>query len=473
MIEYAHCFQGSTQVQASQYAPIASPYNGEIVTHVAVCHEEDATNALMIAKEAFEVTRRSSVASRMAWLEDVAKRIEADAEDLALTVTRETGKPITFSRLEVLRCCETIRLAAHAVLTLHGETIPTDATPSGRQTTAFYKRVATGVVVAITPFNFPLNLAVHKIAPALGAGCSVVLKPTPEAPMSAFKLVRHFVQSPYAIKDALSLVYGDALIGHTLVTSAIPRVISFTGSVAVGKIIMRHAGIKKVSLELGGNAATYIDKSADLSLAAGRCAMGAFINSGQVCISLQRLYVHTDIYDDFAHLLACETQKLVVGNPYDETTFMGPLINEDAALRAQRWIQSSLDQGARLVCGGRCEGTIMNPTIMADVRDDMDIVCEEVFAPIVSLIRVTDFEEALPKMNNSPYGLQYSLFSNDLNLAMRAIDLLECGGVVVNDIPTLRFDIQPYGGMKESGIGREGPHFAIEEYTDMKSVVIC
>ena len=300
-----------------------------------------------------------------------------------------------------------------------------------------------------------------------------MLKPTPEAPLTAYKFAKLFIESKYAIKDALSVVYGDAEVGDALVSSDIPRVISFTGSVGVGEIITKRAGIKKVSLELGGNAATFVDVSADLDLAAQRCALGAFVNSGQVCISLQRIYVHAKVYDAFAAKMAQESAKLIVGSPYNEDTFMGPLINDEACQRAMEWVQSAKDEGAVALLEPKVEGRIFSPCVMANVRPDMAIVCQEVFAPIVSLIKVESFDEACGMMNDSPYGLQFSLFTNDLTLAMRAIDALDAGGIVVNDMPTLRFDIQPYGGVKLSGVGREGPRFAIEEMTEMKSVIIC
>jgi len=269
-------------------------------------------------------------------------------------------------------------------------------------------------------------------------------------------------------------VYGDAEVGSTLVSSPIPRIISFTGSVQVGKIITQNAGIKKIALELGGNAATYIESSADLDKASKRCAIGAFSNSGQVCISLQRIYVDEKIYDEFAEKLAEESKKLVVGSPFNEDVFMGPLINEDAINRAKNWVESAKNEGAKVIAGGVVkEKNIFTPTVLTEVTDDMNVICEEVFAPIVSLVKVSDFDTALEKINNSPYGLQFSIFTNRLDLTKRAIEEFECGGVVINDIPTLRFDIQPYGGVKLSGVGKEGPKYALEEMTEIKSVVIC
>ena len=469
----AKIFFGSNEAVNDNFSERVSPYGGSVVSRAPICDEEDAKKALSIAKEAAKEAKKSTLSQRCNWLLDVANKLFLNKEDIARTITDEVGKPIGFARVEVERCIETVTLAAETMRTMHGETINTDAMASGKKTLSFFRRESVGVVVAITPFNFPLNLVAHKLAPALVAGNAVVLKPTPEAPLTAYKFAKLFIDSQYAIKDALSVVYGDAEVGSALITSDIPRVISFTGSVPVGNIITKNAGIKKVSLELGGNAATYIDKSADLGLAAARCALGAFVNSGQVCISLQRIYVDSEIYDEFAYLMAEETKKLKVGSPYEDDTFMGPLIDDDAAQRAIGWVESAIEEGASSLLPVSVEGRMFHPCVMADVTDDMAIVCEEVFAPIVSLVKVDGFDDALPRMNNSPYGLQFSLFTNDLKLTNRAIDELDAGGIVINDMPTLRFDIQPYGGVKLSGVGREGPRFAIEEMTEIKSIVIC
>ena len=469
----AKIFFGSKEAVKENFSERKSPYDSKVVSRAPICNEEDALKALEIAKLASDEAKKSTLAQRCSWLLDVAKKLKENKEDIAQTITDEVGKPIAFARVEVERCIETVTLSAETMRTMHGETINTDAMPSGKKTISYFSRESVGVVVAITPFNFPLNLVAHKLAPALVAGNAVVLKPTPEAPLTAYKFAKLFVESEYAIKDALSVVYGDAEVGSALITSDIPRVISFTGSVPVGNIITKNAGIKKVSLELGGNAATYIDKSADLTLAAQRCALGAFVNSGQVCISLQRIYVASDVYEEFAQEMAKETEKLVVGSPYDEDTFMGPLIDDEAATRAMGWVESAIEEGATAMLIPRHEGRMFYPCVMANVRDDMAIVCEEVFAPIVSLVKVDDFDDAIPRMNNSPYGLQFSVFTNDLALTKRAISELDAGGIVINDMPTLRFDIQPYGGVKLSGVGREGPRYAIEEMTEIKSVIIC
>ncbi len=464
---------GSTEETKDNMQERKSPFDGLVVSRTPVCNAEDTMHALKIAKMASKETAKSSLSQRILWLEDVAKRLIEEKEDFAMMLAKEVAKPITFARIEVERCVETVRVTAMELANLHGETIPTDIMPSGKKTLAYYRREPVGVVACITPFNFPLNLVAHKIAPALGAGNAVVLKPTPEAPMVAYMFAKLFVESEFAVQDALSVVYGDVEVGSTLVQSDIPRVISFTGSVPVGNIITKQAGIKKVSLELGGNAATYIDTSADLKATASRCAFGAFYNSGQVCISLQRIYVHEKIYEEFAMLMAQETSKLKVGSPYEEETFMGPLIDNDSKERTKNWINSAVDEGAKVIVGGKEIDGIFLPTVMGDVRDDMQIICEEVFAPIVSLVAVPSYEEAVGKMNDSPYGLQFSIFTNNLKMTQAFIEDAECGGVVINDIPTLRFDVQPYGGSKFSGVGREGPKWALEEFTEVKSIVIC
>jgi acyl-CoA reductase-like NAD-dependent aldehyde dehydrogenase len=462
--------EGSSE--SGDIGEIKNPYTQEVVTKYVKCTPEDAKRALESAKKGFEKSRKSPLSQRINWLNDVADRLEKQKEQFARYITMEVGKPISQSRVEVTRCIENLRICAGEGYNLVGETIPTDATPTGVKTHSFYKRVPAGVVVAITPFNFPLNLVAHKVGPALLAGNSVVLKPTPEAPYTAYAFMKLFLESPYAIPEAISVVYGDAEVGSELVRSPIPRIISFTGSVPVGRIITQNAGIKRVLLELGGNAATFVESTADLDWSAQRCAIGAFANSGQVCISLQRIYVDEKIYEEFAQKLGEEAKKLKVGDPFDEETFMGPLINEDSAIRAKNWIDSAVNEGARIIAGGNREGNVLEPTILADVTDDMKVVCEEVFAPVVSLVKVSGYGEAVEKMNNSPYGLQYSIFTNRIDLMNRAIDDFEAGGVVINDIPTRRFDIQPYGGVKLSGIGREGAKFALEEMTEIKAVLI-
>jgi acyl-CoA reductase-like NAD-dependent aldehyde dehydrogenase len=468
----SNIFIGSREISSAEYMDSFSSIDGSKIGEYAKCSVDRAKEALIVAKEAFLLSKNVSLSQRVAWINDVANKLSLQKEEFARAITIEVGKPIRFSRIEVDRCLETLRLSTSIALEVGGKTIPTDATPSGKRSISFYKRVPCGVVVAITPFNFPLNLAAHKLAPALLMGNSVILKPTPEAPHTAYMFSKLFIESEFAPPNALSLLYGDADIGNTLVSSDIPRVISFTGSAHVGNIITQNAGIKKISLELGGNAATYIDESADIDNAARKCAIGAFVNSGQVCISLQRIYVNVAVYDAFCFSLAREVKLLKLGNPLDEDTFLGPLVNEEAAKKAENWLESAKNEGATVLIGGNRDGRLFEPTVVVNVTEEMKIVCEEVFAPIVSIIGVSGFDEAVEKINNSPYGLQHSIFTDSQAMALRAIDEFEAGGVVINDIPTLRFDIQPYGGIKMSGIGKEGPLFAMEEFTEIKSVIM-
>jgi len=466
-------FLGDIEVSTTKVKEIKNPYSGEVVSTYPLCTASDAKEALKIAQKSFKANKDITLSQRIDWVEDVIVELKKDTDKFAKIITDEVGKPIKFAIIEVQRCIETLRLSIAAAINQDGETYNSDAMPSGRKTISYYKRVPIGVASLITPFNFPLNLIAHKLGPALLAGNSIVLKPTPEAPRIAYEFIKLFTTSKYRSPNAVSLVYGDVEVGSELVTNAIPRAVSFTGSVPVGEIILKSAGIKKVSLELGGNAATFIDESADVAEAAKKCVLGAFINSGQVCISLQRIYAHKSISEEFIQELKKETNALIVGNPYDPNTFMGPLVTKEAATRAKEWVDSAVSEGAVLECGGEVDGTMFTPTLLSNVTDSMNIVCEEVFAPIVSVVEVDNFDEALKKINNSPYGLQYSIFTNSLINTKRAIEEFECGGVVINDIPTLRFDIQPYGGSKLSGIGKEGPKYALEEFTEIKSVVIC
>ncbi len=469
----ANIFFGSIEERRPKLRDRLSPYDQKVVSRYPLCSVEDTSKALSIAQKASKDTKASKLSTRISWLEDVIKNLKIQKNDIARTIVDEVGKPISFAKIEVDRSIQTMRLSITAMTELGGETYHSDSQDSGKQTISYWFREPVGVVACITPFNFPLNLIAHKIAPAIISGNAVVLKPTPEAPLTAYKYIKLFVDSPYATKDAISLIYGDIEVGSTMVASPIPRVLSFTGSVPVGKTITKTAGIKKLCLELGGNAGTYVDSTADIDVAAKRAVFGAFVNSGQVCISLQRIYIHTDIYDEFASKLKTETELLIVGSPYDDDTFVGPLIDSDSIDRAKSWCKDAVSQGAKILTGGRNDGRNFYPTVVVDVRDDMSIVCEEVFAPIVSLIKVANFDEAMTKINDSAYGLQHSIFTNDLSQVRGFITQANCGGVVINDIPTLRFDIQPYGGIGESGIGKEGPKFAIEEMTQIKSVTIC
>lgn len=468
----ANIFFGDREVERDIKKDIKNPYTRDIVSQYSICHKNDSLKALEIAKNSFQNNKTILLSQRVLWIEDVVKKLLENRERFAKIITDEVAKPIKFSRVEVDRCIETLKLTISSAIEQHGETFSSDAMPSGKKTVSFFKRVPVGVAVLITPFNFPLNLIAHKLAPALISGNSIVLKPTPEAPRIAYEFAKLFIESQYRSPDSLSLIYGDAEVGSALVTSNIPRVISFTGSVEVGRIIISQAGIKKVSLELGGNSATFIDEDSDIEFASKRSIFGAFFNSGQVCISLQRVYIHKNIYDQFVINIKKEVKKIIIGNPYNEDTFMSSLIDQNSIERSIQWVDNAVKNGANIIIGGKKEDSMFLPTVLENVKDNMEVICQEVFAPILTLIKVNNFDEALSKINNSQYGLQHSIFTNSLKNTIKAIDEFESGGVIINDIPTLRFDIQPYGGVKNSGIGREGAKYALEEFTDIKSIVI-
>jgi acyl-CoA reductase-like NAD-dependent aldehyde dehydrogenase len=334
----------------------------------------------------------------------------------------------------------------------------------------FYLRVPVGVVVAISPFNFPLNLVAHKVAPALAVGNTVVLKPATTTPLTSVILGEILVEAGLPA-GALNIIFGDGrTVGDQLVTDPRPAKVTFTGSPPVGRHIMSRAGLKKVTLELGNSSPTIIDHDADLTVAVPKCVVGSFYNSGQVCLSVQRIYVQRSIEKEFTERFVSATAALKVGDPLDEECDVGPMIDESEAIRAEAWIQEAVGEGARVLAGGKREGALLHPTVLASVTQAMKVVCSEVFAPVVSIMPFDDFDEALHQANDTAYGLQAGVFCRDVQKAWRAIKRLDFGGVIINDVPTFRADHMPYGGVKESGIGREGVRHAIEEMTHIKMV---
>jgi acyl-CoA reductase-like NAD-dependent aldehyde dehydrogenase len=345
-----------------------------------------------------------------------------------------------------------------------------DASAAGENRVGFYFRTPVGVVGAITPFNFPLNLVAHKVAPALAAGNTMVLKPAHETALTAVKLAEVLGEAGLP-KGVLILVHGEGrVVGEALVRDPIPAKLSFTGSPPVGAHIMSAAGLKRVTLELGNNSGTIVEPDADLDKAVPRCVVSAFANSGQICISLQRLYVHEAVARDFIERLVAATAALKVGNPLDRDCDVGPMIADDAAERAERWIRDAVAEGARLLIGGKREGRLLWPTVLADTRPDMKVMCEEAFAPLVSVVTYRDFDEALRLLADSPYGLQAGIYTQDIRKAFAAVKKVDVGGMMVNDTSIFRVDHMPYGGNKMSGIGREGVRFAIEEMTNLRMV---
>ncbi len=406
----------------------------------------------------------------------VADTIADRAPGFTDTIIAESGKPRRYASAEVARAVQTLRFSAEEAKRLHGETLPMDAAPGSENRRGWFIRQPLGIVAAISPFNFPLNLVCHKVGPALAAGNSVVLKPASATPLSALMLGEAFLSAGLP-PGGLNVIPGPgSSVGVALVRDSRVRMVTFTGSAAVGEEIRRQPGLKKVALELGSNSGAIVDETCNLDVALGRCLVGGFAYSGQVCIHTQRLYLHESIADEFSSRFVSGARRLTCGDPSLDSTEVGPMIDRAALNKALRLVSEARSSGARVLCGGEANGTIMLPTVVDRVGPDMKVVNEETFAPIVTIETFTDFDEAIEKFNRGStsgtyaYGLAAGVFTRNVNRALRAAETIEAGNVYVNDSPTFRVDHQPYGGIRDSGIGREGPRFAIEEMTEIKMV---
>ena len=450
---------------------VINPYDGSIVNTVPEAGEAEVRAAIDRAAAVAETMANMTAQRRAAILTKAAEIIDGEAIEIARTMTQESGKPIKYSRGEVSRCVETFTFAADAARSLHGETIPLDAAKTGAGKIGYYVRVPVGVIAGITPFNFPLNLVAHKIAPAIAAGCPLVLKPNPNTPLTALHLA-NILREAGLPEGAFEVVVGGADVGNWLTTDPRIAMITFTGSVPVAHAISKVAGIRKILLELGGNAATIIDETGNLDAAVSKNIMGGFSYSGQVCISVQRIYVERSRYAEFRDKYVAAANKLVMGDPLDDKTDLGPMLTDGACQRIDSWIGEAVAGGASVIAGGKRDGKLYQATVIENATPDMKVMHEEVFGPVVCIAPYDDFEQALDAVNDSPFGLQAGVYTANLNRAVRATQKLNVGGVMINDVPTFRVDQMPYGGMKDSGIGREGPRFAIEEMTNLKMVVI-
>lgn len=444
-----------------------NPFTKQSVGEVYQASDTDIADAIHAATAAFQVTRKLPAYRRAEVLLAIAREIEADKGRFAELITAETGKPITLSRTEVERSIFTFIIASEEAKRIEGNVLQLDLAQHSEDRIGIVRRFPIGPIGAITPFNFPLNLVAHKVAPAIAAGNTVVLKPASSASMTAL-LLAEVIHKTTLPKGAFNVAPCSSHEAEQLATNEYIKLISFTGSPAVGWGLKAKAGKKKVVLELGGNAGVIVDKDANLYYALKRIVQGAYGNAGQSCIAVQRIYVHSDLYKVFTERLLEATKSVVVGNPMDEATLVGPMIDEEAAQKAEGWIKEAVAAGARLLCGGSRKGAVLEPTVLAEVKPDMKVSCEEVFAPVVTVEPFDSFEQAIAMANNSVYGLQAGVFSNNFKNIMYAYQELEVGGVVINDSPTYRIDHMPYGGMKNSGFGREGIRNAIEEMTEMK-----
>ena len=408
---------------------------------------------------------------RAAVLEHIAQLFIDHRQKAAEIISLEASKPIKYALGEIDRTIETYKFAAEEAKRLTGEMIPMDAAQNGANRFGYTIEQPIGVVGAITPFNFPQNLVAHKVGPAIAAGNTIVLKPASQTPLSALFLAELIDQTALP-KGAFNVVTGSGkTIGDALIKSDKVKMITFTGSPAVGKGIRDRAGLKKVALELGSNSGLIIDKNVDLAQIVPKCVMGAFSNQGQVCISLQRTYVMDEVYDEFIEKFSTLTNQLVIGNPEDESTDISAMIHPDEQERALSWVQEAVEQGSKVISGGMIENGIFLPTILTNVGADSKVSCQEVFAPIVLVNRISSIDEGIDAINNSNFGLQAGIFTNDISTAFKASKELQVGGVMINDIPTYRVDQMPYGGVKDSGTGKEGIKYAIQEMTDTKLVV--
>jgi acyl-CoA reductase-like NAD-dependent aldehyde dehydrogenase len=450
--------------------PVTDKFTGEVLATLPFAGPDGVDRAVRRAADAFPAWSVTPAHRRSAILARAAALIAARADAITERIAREAGKAWKHSANEVARSVETFTFAAEEAKRLHGETVPMDASAFGEGRVGFYLRAPLGVVAAITPFNFPLNLVAHKVAPALAAGNTVVLKPAEETPLTAVAMADCLREAGLP-GGVLELVHGDGpTTGEALVVHPVPAKVSFTGSPPVGAHILKHAGLKRVTLELGNNSGTIIEPDANLDAAVPRCVMAAFANAGQVCISLQRLYLHRGIADAFLARFLDLTRAQKVGNPLDRDCDVGPMVSDEAAERAESWIREAVAEGATLREGGRREGRLVWPTVLTDTRPDMKVMCREAFAPLVSIVVYDEYEEALRMLGDSPYGLQAGIYTQDLRKAFRAVARLDVGGILVNDASIFRVDHMPYGGNRMSGIGREGVRFAVEEMTNIKFV---
>lgn len=456
---------------AANYADLYSPYSKEVIAQIPQATREDVEQAIDAAYKTRKQMAKLTAYERAAILEQITQLLIANREKAAKIISLESAKPIKFALGEIDRTIETYKFAAEEAKRLTGEMIPMDAAKNGANRFGYTIEQPLGVIGAITPFNFPQNLVAHKVGPAIAAGNTVVLKPASQTPLSALFLAELIDQTALP-KGAFNVVTGSGkTVGDALVESDKVKMITFTGSPVVGIGIREKAGLKKVALELGSNSGLIIDKDVDLAEIIPKCVTGAFSNQGQVCISLQRAYVMDEIFDEFIEKFSSATKKLVIGSPLEETTDISAMINPAEQDRALSWVQEAVQNGAEIVTGGTIQNGVFMPTILTNVAPDLKVSCQEVFAPIVIVNRISSVDEVIAAINNSNYGLQAGIFTNNIHTAFKASKQLEVGGVMINDIPTYRVDQMPYGGVKESGIGKEGLKYAIHEMTETKLVV--
>jgi glyceraldehyde-3-phosphate dehydrogenase (NADP+) len=458
---------GGEQVETGETYEVRSPFDGAVVALVHRAGPAEVERAIAGAVAAFETTRHLPSWQREDVLKKIAQGLAARRDELAEVIALEAGKPIKIARLEVDRAAFTFTVAAEESKRIYGEIVPLDWLPGNENRVAHVRRVPLGPIAGISPFNFPLNLVAHKVAPALAAGNPILLRPASQTPVSSLMLARIVLEAGWP-EDAIAVLPSSTDVAQPLVEDDRIKLLTFTGSPAVGWRLKTRAGRKRVTLELGGNAAVIVNDDADVEYAAERVAWGGFVYSGQTCISVQRVLVHEDVYEAFTADLVRRVGDLKLGDPLDEATDVGPVIDAESSDRIQDWVEDARAAGADVLTGGERDGTLWKPTVLANVRHNLRVSCDEVFAPLVCLSSFSDVRAAIDEAGRSEFGLQGGLFTNDMRVVEAAFDRIDVGGLNVNDVSTFRIDHMPYGGVKSSGLGREGLRYAIEEMTEQK-----
>ena len=468
--EYKFLINGQW-LTSSENHEIKSPYNGEVIGRTYRPSPDDVENAIKAATAAFEITKKMPPYERSEILFNIVRILQERKEELAQSIAAEAGKPIKAARIEAERSILTFTIAAEEAKRINGEIIPLDIHPYGKDRICNISRFPIGPIAGISPFNFPLNLVVHKVAPCIASGNTMLLKPASQTPLSSLKL-GEIVMEAGLPAGALNILPCTAQGAEPLITDERIKKLTFTGSPVVGWGLKQRCGRKKITLELGGNAGVIVHNDADLNYAVDRVIMGGFGYSGQVCISVQRIFVHNEIFEEFKEKFIKKVKALKTGDPLDENTDIGPMISEKEAERAEAWIKEAANNGASILTGGERNKSMLTPTVITDVKPDMKVSCQELFAPVVTLASYSDFHAAVKEVNESEFGLQAGIFCKDLDLIYSAYNELNVGGLVIGDVPTFRIDNMPYGGVKSSGLGREGIRYAIEEMTELKALVL-
>lgn len=464
-------YVGGEWIDTTEHEVVRLPYDGTPVGEVPRAGVDLVDKAVAAARTGFQAMRELANYERADLLLRIAELVRRDVAEYGQIICSETGKPIKEAKVEAERALQTLIAAAHEARQLRGEVVPMEFSATGKGRMAMTVREPLGVIGSITPFNVPFNLALHKVAPALAGGNAVVHKPATKTPLSALRLA-HTMEEAGVPKGAYNVLTGSgAVIGMALAEHPGIAMLTFTGSPAVGRTIKSRAGFKKVTLELGNNSAVIIEPGSDLDTAVSRTVQGAFAHSGQVCISVQRAFVHRSIVSEFVERMKGATEALRIGHPYEQATDISSLIDETEAIRIEKWIEEAVSGGAKVVTGGKRTHATVAPAILLDVPAACHISCQEAFGPVVAVYPYDHLENAIEQANATPYGLQAGIFTPDMQRAFQAARKLDVGGVMINDIPMYRADHMPYGGVKESGVGREGPRYAIEEMTEMK--LIC